>query len=62
MACPGCPDGGTCHHYCPTGSLSDCFRVSSCAPLSGVYVDDTWPEPAATAEATPVVNISKESQ
>lgn len=35
-----CPDGGTCHHEC-TGP---CFRVQHCAPLSGVYPRDQWPE------------------
>jgi hypothetical protein len=39
-----CPDGGTCHHSCPDGSLVNCFRVACCAPLSGVYVNDRWPE------------------
>jgi hypothetical protein len=38
---PVCPDGGTCHHCC-TGR--GCFRVDCCEPLSGVYVDDKWPE------------------
>jgi hypothetical protein len=41
---PICPDGGTCHHHCPNGSLHACFRVSSCAPLSGVYTNDRWPD------------------
>ena len=46
-----CPDGGVCHHECTDGSLRNCSRVSSCAPLSGVYVNDHWPEfePAAPA-------------
>jgi hypothetical protein len=47
---PSCPDGGTCHHECVSGSLVDCFRVAYCAPLSGVYADDRWP---ASAEVTP---------
>lgn len=38
---PICPDGGTCHHSCLG---RDCFRVRTCAPLSGVYADDEWPE------------------
>lgn len=57
QARPGCPDGGTCHHQCASGSLTDCFRVSACAPLSGVYVNDRWPEPAPTA-----TSASKEPQ
>ena len=36
----GCPDGGTCGHWCGPGS---CFRVTCCGPLSGVYPGDTWP-------------------
>lgn len=44
QARPVCPDGGTCHHSCASGSLPDCFRVSCCAPLSGVYINDRWPE------------------
>lgn len=36
-----CPDGGRCHHGC---SMTACFRVSTCEPLSGVYDDDVWPE------------------
>lgn len=39
-----CPDGGVCHHECSDGSLRSCFRVACCAPLSGVYVNDRWPE------------------
>jgi hypothetical protein len=39
-----CPDGGACHHACSDGSLPRCFRVLCCAPLSGVYVNDRWPE------------------
>lgn len=35
-----CPDGGTCHHECGTGT---CFRVACCGPLSGRYPDDAWP-------------------
>lgn len=35
-----CPDGGMCHHYCVQ---LDCFRVSCCGPLSGVFPNDTWP-------------------
>lgn len=38
---PGCPDQGTCHHECINSDL--CFRVRSCEPLSGVYVDNRWP-------------------
>lgn len=38
----GCPDGGTCHHWC--GQSGTCFRVAACAPLSGVYPADEWPE------------------
>lgn len=34
-----CPDAGTCHHNCPQA----CFRVLTCGPLSGVYLDDAWP-------------------
>lgn len=37
-----CPDGGRCHHQCATSS--SCFRVRECAPLSGVYPNDEWPE------------------
>jgi len=36
-----CPDGGTCHHGCHD---SECFRVSNCGPLSGVYPNDEWPK------------------
>lgn len=35
-----CPDGGRCHHGCDAAS---CFRVRTCAPLSGVFPDDEWP-------------------
>lgn len=35
-----CPDGGACHHECYG---AHCFRVSACAPLSGVYENDEWP-------------------
>lgn len=42
-----CPDGGTCHHGCTLAPGVDvpCYRVRSCAPLSGVYVPDdgSWP-------------------
>lgn len=54
MARPVCPDGGTCHHRCPDGSLRSCFRVSSCAPLSGVYPGDRWPEVEPEAPKPPV--------
>lgn len=37
---PPCPDGGTCHHRC---APPQCMRVSTCAPLSGVFPDDEWP-------------------
>lgn len=39
---PKCPDGGTCHHDCPTAG--SCFRVLACEPLSGVYPGDKWPK------------------
>lgn len=32
-----CPDGGTCHHACPT---ADCFRVAHAGPLSVTGTDD----------------------
>lgn len=32
----GCPDGGACHHKC----IEKCWRVKSCAPLSGVFPDN----------------------
>jgi hypothetical protein len=35
-----CPDGGRCHHACPTAT---CFRVDHCGPLSGVFADNRWP-------------------
>lgn len=35
-----CPDGGACHHHC---ARTECFRVRSCAPLSG-YGEDWKPE------------------
>lgn len=35
-----CPDGGTCHHSC---KMTECFRVRSCSPLSGVYPSNEWP-------------------
>lgn len=44
-----CPDGGTCHHECP--GAAQCFRVLACAPLSGVFPDDRWPEEARTLVA-----------
>jgi hypothetical protein len=34
-----CPDGGACHHDCG----ASCWRVTTCAPLSGVFPDDEWP-------------------
>ena len=37
-----CPDDGRCHHNCKKAEA--CFRVRTCAPLSGVYMRDTWPE------------------
>lgn len=37
-----CPDGGTCHHECPT--IAGCFRVIYAGPLSGVYDGDQWPD------------------
>jgi hypothetical protein len=47
----GCPDGGTCHHLCHRA----CYRVQSCAPLSGVYADDWWPSAVlARHKAEPV--------
>lgn len=54
-----CPDGGVCHHWCPDGSLRSCFRVSSCAPLSGVYVNDRWPEFTAQ-QAAPAAESTEE--
>lgn len=36
-----CPDGGTCHHEC---GRAECFRVHSCAPFSGLYKGDQWPD------------------
>lgn len=36
-----CPDAGVCHHDCKP---SACYRVRSCAPLSGVFVGDRWPD------------------
>lgn len=42
-----CPDGGFCHHDCG----SQCFRVSTCGPLSGVFPGDRWPG-VLTAEVT----------
>lgn len=38
---PACPDGGTCHHECP--SVGACFRVAWCGPLTGTYPGDDWP-------------------
>lgn len=38
-----CPDDGTCHHECLVGARP-CFRVQCCAPLSGVFPDDVWPD------------------
>lgn len=35
-----CPDGGRCWHECAAA----CFRVQHCGPLSGVYLEDQWPE------------------
>lgn len=35
-----CPDGGACHHTCAAA----CLRVLACAPLSGTYPDERWPE------------------
>lgn len=40
-AAPSCPDGGTCHHACP--SAAACFRVAWCGPLTGTYPGDDWP-------------------
>lgn len=53
-----CPDGGACHHSCPDGSLRNCFRVACCAPLSGVYANDRWPEFERLA---PVIKSPEES-
>jgi hypothetical protein len=37
----GCPDGGTCHHYC---LASSCFRVQAASPLSiAGFEGDRWP-------------------
>lgn len=35
-----CPDKGFCHHTCEAA----CFRVQYCAPISGVYLHDKWPQ------------------
>lgn len=34
-----CPDEGMCHHLC----ARSCWRVGTCAPLSGVFPDNLWP-------------------
>lgn len=48
-AIPGrCPDDGTCHHDCDDNA---CFRVRSCGPLSGVFVNDEWPAEVRAAHA-----------
>lgn len=35
-----CPDGGVCHHDC---AESECFRVRSAGPVSGVFPNNEWP-------------------
>ncbi len=40
-----CPDGGTCHHDCTV----NCFRVLCCAPLSGEFPQDKWPDKVVQA-------------
>lgn len=43
-----CPDGGTCHHACPTQDARHgvpCFRVLTCGPLSAArFPGDRWPD------------------
>lgn len=39
----GCPDGGTCHHFCTVLGDAPCWRVHNAGPLSGVYPNNRWP-------------------
>ena len=40
MGLDECPDGGKCHHQCGL----KCWRVQNCGALSGVYLNDEWPD------------------
>lgn len=45
-----CPDGGYCHHLCQQRG-EGCFRVAFCAPFTGTYPDEQWPDEVRDIEA-----------